>query len=161
MVITAMVISSAGGLYATGAFVRLIQLGGKTGNAALVRLSILARNVTTALAMALTDMVGGDLSIAAAVVCMTGILGASYGKPLLDAMGVKDPICRGLGIGSSAQGLGVASMADEPDAFPFAAIAMVLTAVAATSLAAIPSVRETLIDVTTGGIVTAAEAAAA
>lgn len=161
MVLTAMVVSSAGGMYATGAFVRVIQLGGKTGNAALVRLSILARNVTTALAMALTDMVGGDLSIAAAVVCMTGIIGASYGKPLLDVMGVKDPICRGLGIGSSAQGLGVASMSDEPDAFPFAAIAMVLTAVAATTLAAIPSVRETLIDVTTGGVVTAAAAATA
>jgi putative effector of murein hydrolase len=150
MVLTAMIISSAGGLFATGAFVRLIQLGGKTGNAALIRLSLLARNVTTALALPLTEMVGGNMSIAAAAVCLTGILGASYGIPLLNALGVKDPICRGLGIGSSAQGLGVASMAGEPDALPFASVAMVLTAVAATTLASIPSFRNALVQTTVG-----------
>jgi putative effector of murein hydrolase len=150
MVLTAMIISSAGGLFATGAFVRLIQLGGETGNAALIRLSLLARNVTTALALPLTEMVGGNMSIAAAAVCLTGILGASYGIPLLNALGVKDPICRGLGIGSSAQGLGVASMAGEPDALPFASVAMVLTAVAATTLASIPSFRNALVQTTVG-----------
>ena len=150
MVLTAMIVSSAGGLFATGAFVRLIQLGGSSQNAALVRLSTLGRNITTALAMALTDMVGGDLSIAAAVVCLTGIIGASYGIPLLNAIGIKDPVSRGLGIGSSSQGLGVASIAGEPDAFPFASVAMVLTAVSATTIASIPSARNALIRVTTG-----------
>lgn len=150
IVLTAMIISSAGGLFATGAFVRLISLGGQTGNSALVRLSVLARNVTTALAMALTDMVGGDIAIISAVVCLTGILGASYGVPLLNLLGIKDPICRGLGIGSSSIGLGVAAMANEADAFPFASVAMVLTAVSATTLASIPSVRNALIQVTTG-----------
>jgi putative effector of murein hydrolase len=82
--------------------------------------------------------------------CLTGILGASYGIPLLNALGVKDPICRGLGIGSSAQGLGVASMAGEPDALPFASVAMVLTAVAATTLASIPSFRNALVQTTVG-----------
>lgn len=152
MVLTAMLVSSAGGLFATGAFVRLIHLGGKTGNAALVRLSLLARNVTTALALPLTEMVGGNMSIASAVVCLTGILGASYGIPLLNALGVKDPICRGLGIGSSAQGLGVAAMAGEPDAFPFASVAMVLTAVAATTLASIPIIRDALVQTTVGSM---------
>jgi putative effector of murein hydrolase len=152
MVLTAMLISSAGGLFATGAFVRLIHLGGQTGNAALIRLSLLARNVTTALALPLTEMMGGNMSIAAAAVCLTGILGASYGIPLLNALGVKDPICRGLGIGSSAQGLGVASMAGEPDALPFASVAMVLTAVAATTFASIPSFRHALVRTTVGTV---------
>lgn len=116
----------------------------------MVRLSMVARNITTALALPLTAMIGGDLSIAAAVVCMTGIIGASYGKSLLAYLGVTDPLLRGLAIGSSAQGLGVASLADEPDAFPFAAIAMVLTAVAGTTLAAIPSIQSAIIKTATG-----------
>jgi putative effector of murein hydrolase len=148
LVLTATMISSIGGLFATGAFVRLIQLGGPNGH--LVRLSVLARNVTMALAMALTEMIGGDVAIIALVVCLTGIIGASYGIPLLNAMGVTDPICRGLGIGSSAQGLGVASLAGEPDAFAFASVAMVLTAVAGTTIVSFPTIRNALIRVTTG-----------
>lgn len=151
MVLTAMLVSSAGGLFATGAFVRLIQLGGKTGaSSSLVRLSVLARNVTMALAMALTDMIGGNVSIMAMVVCMTGIIGASYGVPLLNAMGVHDPICRGLGMGSSAQGLGVAAIASEPDAFAFASVAMIMTAVSATTLVSFPAIRNALIQTATG-----------
>ena len=85
----------------------------------MVRRSILPRNVTTALAMVITEMLGGDIGIAVAIVCITGVLGATYGKKLLNhVLRIEDPITRGLAIGSSAQGLGVASMADEPDAFP-------------------------------------------
>lgn len=148
VVLTAMLVSSAGGLFGTAAFVRAISLGGKGGS--MVRLSVLARNVTTALSMVLTSMLGGDVSIAASVVVLTGIIGATYGKSLLTAMGVTDPICRGLGIGSSSQGLGVAAIADEPDAFPFAAIAMVLNAISATTLVSIPAVKESLIKLATG-----------
>lgn len=148
VVITAMLVSSFGGLFGTAAFVRLISLGGKNGR--MVRLSVLARNVTTALSMALTQMLGGDISIAASVVVLTGIIGATYGKSFLTAMGITDPICRGLGIGSSSQGLGVASIADEPDAFPFAAIGMVLTAISATTIGSIPVLKDALIKLATG-----------
>jgi putative effector of murein hydrolase len=148
VVVTAMLASSVGGLFGTAAFVRAISLGGKDGS--MVRLSVLARNVTTALSMALTAMIGGDISIAASVVVLTGIIGATYGKTLLTALGVTDPICRGLAIGCSSQGLGVASIADEPDAFPFAAISMVLTAVSATTLVSIPAVKNSLIKLATG-----------
>jgi putative effector of murein hydrolase len=149
VVVTAMFMSSVGGLFGTAAFVRLISLGGHE-NGSMVRLSVLARNVTTALSMALTAMIGGDISIAASVVVLTGIIGATYGKTLLTALGVTDPICRGLAIGCSSQGLGVASISDEPDAFPFAAISMVLTAVSATTLVSIPVVKTCLIKVATG-----------
>ena len=151
VVLTAILVASAGGLFGTAAMVRAASVG--TGSsAAMVRLSILARNITTALAIALTKMIGGDISIAASVVCLTGILGGTYGKALLNAWGVQDPICRGLGIGCSAQGLGVAAMLDEPEAFPFAAIAMVLTAISATTLASIPAVQKTLIRIATEGV---------
>lgn len=157
VVVSAMLVSSVGGLFGTAAFVRAINLGGANGK--VVRLSVLSRNVTTALAMALTSMIGGDISIAASVVVMTGIIGATYGKTILTAMGIYDPVSRGLGIGASSQGLGVASMSDEPDAFPFAAISMVLTAMCATTLVSIPAVQDCLINIATGAATVAAETA--
>lgn len=147
-VLTAMFVSSVGGLYGTAIFVRLISLGGENG--AIARLSMLSRNVTTALAMALTAVVGGDISIAAAVVSVTGIIGATYGKSLLNYMGIQNPVVRGLGIGSSSQGLGVASIADEADAFPFAAISMIMTAICGTTLVSIPAVKDSLVKLATG-----------
>lgn len=158
VVVLATFVSSVGGLFGTAAFVRAISLGGADGR--LVRLSVLSRNVTTALAMALTTMIGGDISIAASVVVLTGILGATYARTFLTAMGVVDPVCRGLGVGASSQGLGVASMSGEPDAFPFAAVAMVLTAMTSTTLVAIPAVRESLVSLATGAVTAAAAAAA-
>jgi putative effector of murein hydrolase len=144
IVITAMLVSSVGGLFGTAAFCRLIALGGSAGG--LVRRSVLSRNVTTALAMAITAILGGDISIAASVVTLTGILGATYGRSLLDKMGISDPITRGLGVGAAAQGLGVSSLVVEPDAFPFAAMSMVLTAVSATVLVSIPAIKDALIN---------------
>ena len=148
VVLIAVLVSSVGGLFGTAAFVRAIQLGGTNG--ALVRLSVLSRNVTTALAMAITSILGGDISIATSVVIMTGVTGATYGRSILTAMGIHDPVSRGLAIGASSQGLGVASVISEPDAFPFAAMSMVLTAMSATTLVSIPAVKDALVKLATG-----------
>lgn len=159
VVVTSVLVGSAGSLFATAGFVRLISLG-SGATARLVRLSVLSRNITTALALALTNMLGGDISIAASVVCLTGILGGTYGQSFMDALGIKDPICRGIGMGCSSQGLGVAAISGEPDAFPFAAIAMVLTAIAATTLASIPTFKEALIRTACGSVTNMATGAA-
>jgi hypothetical protein len=123
VVASAVTVGSLGSLYGTAAFVRAISLGGKMGG--MIRLSMLPRSVTTALAMVISSILGGDVPIAAAVVSLTGIMGATYGRTLLDAFKISDPVTRGLAIGAAGQGLGVASIAGEPDAFPFAAMAMV------------------------------------
>lgn len=147
IVVASMLISSGGGLFGTAAFVRLIQLGGMTQTGLMVRLSVLARNVTTALGLPITAILGGDMSIAAVVIVLTGIVGAQYGRRLLDAAGISDPVTRGLAVGSSGQGLGVSSMIPEEDAFPFAAMAMVLTAVSATTLVSIPFIKDALVNI--------------
>jgi putative effector of murein hydrolase len=144
IVMAAMLVSSVFSLFGTAAVVKAIQLGGSSGF--LIRLSVLARNVTTDLAMAITTMLGGDVSIIAVVVVMSGIIGATYGRRLLDYMGIVDPIARGLALGSSGQGLGVSSMVSETDAFPFAAMGLVLNAVLATLLVSIPAVKEILVN---------------
>lgn len=148
VVIAAMLVSSVGGLFGTAAFGRLIKLGGAGDN--FLRRSVLTRNVTTALAIAATAILEGDIAICASVVVLTGVIGATYGRSVLTAMGIQDPVSRGLGIGASSQGLGVAAISSEEDAFPFAAISMVLTAVSATTLVSIPAVKDALINIATG-----------
>mmetsp|Transcript_10197 Transcript_10197/g.23880 ORF Transcript_10197/g.23880 Transcript_10197/m.23880 type:complete len:520 (-) Transcript_10197:59-1618(-) len=145
IVVAAMLMSSVGGLFGTAAFANLIRLGGTSGNALIIRLSMLARNITTSLAIPVTTILGGEISIAVVVVVLTGIVGAQYGRKLLDLVNIQDPITRGLAVGSAAQGLGVSSMVSEEDAFPFAAMAMALTAVAGTVLVAIPEVKDAVV----------------
>ena len=65
IVISSMLVSSIGCLYGTAAIVRLIALGGSGDNAAILRLSLLPRNVTTALGIAIANIFGGDVAIAA------------------------------------------------------------------------------------------------
>lgn len=149
IVVASVLVSSFGALFGTATFAKLLMLGGTSRNGLMVRLSMLARNVTTALAMPITSMLGGDVSIAVVVVVLTGILGAQYGRRLLDAAGINDPVTRGLAVGCAAQGLGVSSMVSEQDAFPFAAMAMVLTAVCSTCLVSVPAVRDALVGMCT------------
>ena len=73
---------------------------------------------------------------------------AWVGLALLDAVGVTAPVARGLAMGAAGHGIGTAATAAEPAAFPFAAIAMVLNAVASTVLASIPPVRKALLSAT-------------
>ncbi|CAB9514558.1 Plastidal glycolate/glycerate translocator 1, chloroplastic [Seminavis robusta] len=149
VILTGVMVASVGGLFGTAAFVRAINLGGSDGT--LARLSLLPRNVTTALAIVIASIIGGDFSVTAVAVVFTGVFAATYGKTVLKAFGINDPITRGLTMGGAGQGLGVSATADEPDAFPFAAIAMVLTAVSSTTLVSIPLTRDLLINLATGG----------
>lgn len=49
------------------------------------------------------------------------------------------------GDGSSSHGLGTAAMAEEPEAFPFAAISMTLVATISTILTSFPIIRRWLL----------------
>ena len=143
VVISAMICSSVGSIFATAYFVRLFSIG----SSSMVRLSLLSRNVTTALAIVITQILEGNMAIAASVVVLTGIFGATVGRGMLDKFGIRDPVSRGLGMGAAGQGLGVAAIMPEKEAFPFAAINMVLTALCATALVSIPAVKETLVSI--------------
>jgi putative effector of murein hydrolase len=145
VVATGVLVGSLGSLYGTAAFVRLISLGSQ-----MIRLSMVPRSVTTALAMVLASMLGGDVSIAAAVVSLTGIIGATFARTVLDYLKISDPVTRGLAVGASSQGLGVASIAGEPDAFPFAAMAMVLCAIVSTTLVSFPVVKDSILKIAGG-----------
>jgi len=146
-VLTATFVSCVGGLFGTAAVVRLLGLA-----SAELRLSMLPRNITSALAVAIAEIVGANKSLAVAIAIVTGLIGANFGASLLDLFGIKDPVTRGLGIGSAAHGLGTAAFVDEKDAFPFAAISMALTAICGTLLVSVPAVKALAIRIALGGL---------
>ncbi len=137
--------SSIGGLLGTSFFVKLLSIASPT-----LRLSCLSRNITSPLAMAISSILGGDVSLAVSMVVITGLIGANFGANILDAAGIRDPVARGLGIGSAAHGLGTAAFKDEGDAFPFAAIAMALTACTCTVLVSVPAVKSLIMKIALG-----------
>ncbi len=142
---TAVGVSSVGGLFGTAAMVRLLSISNP-----VLRLSLLSRNITSPLAMAIAGILGADVSLAVSMVVVTGLIGANFGAAILDAAGVKDAVARGLGIGAAAHGLGTAAFANEKDAFPFAAISMALTASACTVLVSIPAVKRMVLKIALG-----------
>jgi putative effector of murein hydrolase len=142
---TSVGVSTLGGLFGTALAVRLLGIGNPS-----LRLSLLSRNITSPLAMAIAGIIGADVSLAVSMVVVTGLLGANFGASILDAFGIKDAVARGLGIGAAAHGLGTAAFVNEKDAFPFAAIGMALTASAATVTVSIPILRRILLQIALG-----------
>lgn len=142
---TAIGVSSIGGLFGTAMMVKLLNI-----SSPVLRLCCLSRNITSPLAMAIAGILGADVSLAVSMVVVTGLIGANFGAAILDMVGVKDAVARGLGIGAAAHGLGTAAFANEKDAFPFAAISMALTASACTVLVSIPFVKKLVLKVALG-----------
>ncbi len=70
--------------------------------------SMAPKSVTTPIAMSIVEREGGEPSLAAAFVVMTGILGAVIGPVLLRIVGVRSPVARGFALGAASHGVGTA-----------------------------------------------------
>ena len=150
-IVTAVSVSSLGGLFGTAWMVRLIGLAQPS-----FRVGLLSRNITSPLAMAIAGLLGASastVSVAVGLVVVTGLFGANFGAAILTAAGIKDPVARGMGIGAAAHGLGTAAFVDEKDAFPFAAISMALTATACTCLVSVPAIKKLVLQIALNGVV--------
>lgn len=64
------------------------------------------KSVTTAIALGVSESMGGIVSLTVAIVVFTGILGAVIAPTLLKATGIKDPVAQGIAIGSSSHAMG-------------------------------------------------------
>lgn len=71
-------------------------------------LTVLPKSLTTPVAMQLAEGLGGIPSLAAVFVMIAGFTGLIIGPRLLKLLGIDSPIGRGIGLGSSAHGLGTA-----------------------------------------------------
>lgn len=70
--------------------------------------SLEPKSVTTPIAMSIAERSGGIPSIAAVVVILVGIFGGIVGPFILDRLGIRSRIARGLALGAAAHGLGTA-----------------------------------------------------
>lgn len=73
-----------------------------------VLLSLLPKSVTIPFAVEVARIHGGSPGLASAFVVATGTLGSVFGGTLLTWAGIKDPVARGLAMGTGAHGQGTA-----------------------------------------------------
>jgi predicted murein hydrolase (TIGR00659 family) len=69
-------------------------------------ISIAPKSVTTPIAMALAQHAGGNVSLAAGFVILTGICGAVLAVPLFQLLRIDDEIAQGFALGIAAHGVG-------------------------------------------------------
>jgi putative effector of murein hydrolase len=125
-----------------------VALAVALGLAPIVVRSIGIKSVTAPIAVELAPLIGGDPALTVALVVATGILGAMLGPWMLDRAGVRDPVARGLALGTVATGIGTAQAAMEGEIQgAVAGVAMGAAAVAISMIAPafIPRLLQTLI----------------
>jgi predicted murein hydrolase (TIGR00659 family) len=83
------------------------------GSPDVVVRALAPKSVTTPIAIAVATGIGGDASLTAAFVVLTGIFGAVLGPVVLRLSGVKHPIAFGFAMGCAAHGIGTARSLEE------------------------------------------------
>lgn len=92
-------------------------------------LALAPKSVTAAIAMGISEEVGGEPALTAGLVIVTGLLGAVIVTPLMNALRIRDYAARGFAVGLASHGIGTArAFSVDPVAGTFAGIAMGLNA---------------------------------
>jgi len=80
------------------------------GGSREVIFSLSAKSVTTPIAIGIVENLGGIPSLTAALVVLTGCLGAICGQEFCNRIGIRSPVAIGLAMGIAAHGIGTARM---------------------------------------------------
>jgi putative effector of murein hydrolase len=108
--------------------------------------AVIPRSVTTPIAIPIAGLLGADPGLTAALVVLTGVVGAVFGQPVLDVFRIEDPAARGMAVGASAHGIGTAALlADEPRSAAFSGVAFALMGAFSTLAASLPFCRDALL----------------
>ena len=83
------------------------------GGSHQVVLSLVAKSVTTPIAIGITEKIGGIVPLTAGLVVLTGCLGAICGPEFCRLIGVRSKAAMGLAVGTAAHGIGTARMLGE------------------------------------------------
>lgn len=100
------------GIFA-GSLVSIISACGLAwvlGGSREVILSLAPKSVTTPIAISIVEKIGGMAPLTAAIVVLTGCLGAVCGPEFCRFIGVTSPVATGLALGTAAHGIGTARM---------------------------------------------------
>lgn len=91
-----------------GAILAAVGLGAVLGASEPALRSLAPKSVTTAIAMGVSEKIGGLPPLTAVLVILTGIIGAIIADALLDLLKVRDQSSRGFAIGVASHGIGTA-----------------------------------------------------
>ena len=117
----------AGSCVAIGSAVGIAVLFGLPRTAVV---SVAPKSVTIAVAMAISEQLGGDAGLTAVLVILTGVVGAVVVTPLMDALRIRDYAARGFAAGLASHGIGTArAFVVNPLAGTFSGVALALNAV--------------------------------
>lgn len=117
------------------AIASVIVLGTLVGLSQEVMISFLPKSATAGVAMAISASLGGNPSLTAVLVILTGIVGALIVTPFMNLMRIRDYAARGFAVGLTSHGIGTARAYEvDETAGLFAGIAMALNAVATSAV---------------------------
>ena len=106
--------------------VSVVAIAKALGASDAVVMSLASKSVTTPIAMEVTQVLGGISSLTAAIVVVTGLIGAMIGFKTLYVGHVRNPMAAGLSMGAASHALGT-SAAMERDEFVGAYASLALT----------------------------------
>lgn len=116
-----------GGILTVGIAVGIMWLLGASEQSLI---SMTTKSITTPIAMAVSEKIGGIASLSAVVVMVTGALGAIVGIPIMQRLGIHDNAVKGLTLGLTAHAIGTARALEESEeCAAFSALAMGLTGI--------------------------------
>lgn len=68
--------------------------------------TLLPKSITTAIGMGVSEELGGLVSVTAAVIIITGVLGNVLGDVVLKIFRIREPVAKGVALGTSAHAIG-------------------------------------------------------
>lgn len=68
--------------------------------------TLLPKSITTAIGMGVSEELGGYVTLTVAVIIITGILGSILAEPVCRLFGIREPVAKGIGIGSASHAIG-------------------------------------------------------
>lgn len=99
-----------------GALSSIISAAGITwllGGSREVVLSLVPKSVTTPIAIGISEKIGGVVPLTAALVVITGCIGAICGPEFCRLIGIRRKAAMGLAVGAASHGIGTARMLGE------------------------------------------------
>lgn len=99
-----------------GALTSIVSAAGTAwllGGSTEVVLSLVPKSVTTPIAIGISEQIGGIVPLTAALVVLTGCLGAICGPEFCRLIGIRKPTALGLAIGTASHGIGTARVLEE------------------------------------------------
>jgi putative effector of murein hydrolase len=100
-----------------------------------LQLSVLTKSITTPLAIDTTRLIGGNPSVAAGIVIVTGLMGVLVSRPLFKLLNIHNSSAKGLALGISSHAIGTAhAISLGEKAAAFATVGLCINGIATAAL---------------------------